>query len=227
MLRSFILAFDDDARRQVSQPHGRIRFIDVLTARARGAIRVDTQVGRIDLNGFNFIGFGQYSDCACRRVNTPLRLGSRYALHPMGARFEFQARVDPVTSHAADNFLESAVVTLAFIEYFDAPLPGLGIFGVHAKQVTREYRCLVAARSGAHLEEHVSVIVRIGWNQQFLQFEFQCVPRNRQRLQLLLAHFLYIFIDVGGHFLGGSNVRPQRLKIAKQPDDWSNVRVLL
>src|SRR6266850_446966 len=47
-LRTLVLARDDDARGQMRDPYGRVGLVDVLAARARGAVGVDAQVLRID-----------------------------------------------------------------------------------------------------------------------------------------------------------------------------------
>jgi hypothetical protein len=50
VLRAVGLALDDDVRRQVRDPNGRVGLVDVLPARARCAERVDPEVGRIDFD---------------------------------------------------------------------------------------------------------------------------------------------------------------------------------
>ena len=93
MLRPVVLAFDDEARRQVRDPHGRVGLVDVLSAGAAGAKRVDPQVGRIDRDVLDRIGFGEDRDRARRGVDPPLRFGLGNALHAMRPRFEFEFRV--------------------------------------------------------------------------------------------------------------------------------------
>src|SRR5262245_13312692 len=48
-LGALVLALDDDARRDVRDPDGRIRLVHVLAAGAARAVRVDAQVGLVDL----------------------------------------------------------------------------------------------------------------------------------------------------------------------------------
>jgi hypothetical protein len=50
VLRAVVLAFDDDAGRQVGDAHRRVGLVDVLAAGARGAEGVDAQVGRVDVD---------------------------------------------------------------------------------------------------------------------------------------------------------------------------------
>ena len=44
MLRPLLLAGDDDAGRNMCDTHGRVRRVDVLAARARGAERIDPAI---------------------------------------------------------------------------------------------------------------------------------------------------------------------------------------
>ena len=55
MLRAFILAFNDGSGRDVGEADGRVGFIHVLTAGARGAEGIDPEVGRVDLDLFDFM----------------------------------------------------------------------------------------------------------------------------------------------------------------------------
>ncbi len=45
MLRAIVLAFDDETRRQMRDPHRGIGLVHVLAAGARGAERVDAELG--------------------------------------------------------------------------------------------------------------------------------------------------------------------------------------
>ena len=49
-LRALVLALDDDARGPVGDPHGRVGLVDVLAARAAGAVGVDLEVLVVDLD---------------------------------------------------------------------------------------------------------------------------------------------------------------------------------
>jgi len=48
VLRSFVLAGDDDAGRHVGQADGGFGFVDVLPARAAGAVSIDAQILFVD-----------------------------------------------------------------------------------------------------------------------------------------------------------------------------------
>ena len=57
VLRTVVLALDNDAGGQVSDPHRRIGFVDVLAACAGRAVSVDAQIGRIDLDFKRVVDF--------------------------------------------------------------------------------------------------------------------------------------------------------------------------
>ena len=92
VLRALVLALDHDARRQVRDADGGIGLVDVLAAGAGGAIGVDAQVRRIQLDGLDLLELGQDRDRARGGVDAPLRLGGGHALHAMRAGLELQER---------------------------------------------------------------------------------------------------------------------------------------
>ena len=72
---------------------------------------------------------------------------------------------------------------------FHAPAAKLGVAGVHAEQVPCEQRCLIASGAGAHLEEQVSLIMRILRDQELLQFQFLRRHLRRQLRKFIPAKF--------------------------------------
>jgi hypothetical protein len=50
VLAAAVLALHHDAGGDVRQAHGRVGLVDVLTARARGAVGVGAHVGRVDVD---------------------------------------------------------------------------------------------------------------------------------------------------------------------------------
>ena len=110
VLRALVLALDDDARRHVRDADRRIGLVDVLAARARGAVRVDAQVRGIDVDLVDFVELRQDRDGARRGVDAPLRLGRRHALHAMRAGLELEPRKRAAPDDAADDLLVAAVL---------------------------------------------------------------------------------------------------------------------
>src|SRR5690606_6648162 len=69
VLTAVVLAFDDDAGRQVGDAHGRVGLVDVLPAGAGGTECVDADVGRIDDDIADLVRFRQYGNGAGRGVD--------------------------------------------------------------------------------------------------------------------------------------------------------------
>ena len=85
-----VLALGHDAGGQVGDTHRRVGLVDVLPAGTAGAVGVNAQVGRVDLDGLRLIGFGQHCHGAGASVDAPLGLGGRYALHAVSARLKLE-----------------------------------------------------------------------------------------------------------------------------------------
>ena len=76
--------------------HRAIGFIDVLTAGARCAKGVYPEIFGGNRNLFAFVGYRQDGHGAGRRVDSALRFGLGYPLHPMATAFEFKAAINTV-----------------------------------------------------------------------------------------------------------------------------------
>ena len=92
VLGALVLAFDDDAGRHVGDAHGGVGLVDVLAAGARGAVGVDAQVRRVDVDGFDFLELREDGNGAGGGVDPALRLGRRHALHAVRAGFKLETR---------------------------------------------------------------------------------------------------------------------------------------
>ena len=111
MLRALILTLDNDPSGQVRQPHRRIRCINVLSARARGAKRIDSQILFANLDTVYLLDLGQHSNRAGRGVNAALRLCFGDPLHAMRSGLEFQVAVDILSHNTGDQFFVSTVLS--------------------------------------------------------------------------------------------------------------------
>ena len=76
-----------------------------------------------------------------------------------------------------DDFLDAADAGVAQIQHLDLPALALGVARVHAEQVRREQRRLVAAGAGADFEHDVLRVVGILRNEEDLQLGEQRVAR--------------------------------------------------
>jgi hypothetical protein len=75
VLRAVVLAFDDDAGRQMRHAHRRVGLVHVLTAGAGSAIRVDLQLRGVQHDVGHLVRFGQHGHRARGGMDATLRLG--------------------------------------------------------------------------------------------------------------------------------------------------------
>ena len=85
VLRTVRLRLDDDVRRQMRDPHRRIGLVDVLSAGAGGAIRIDPQLGRVDVDFDRFVDFGIDEHAGKRRMPPRVGIERAFAHQPMNA----------------------------------------------------------------------------------------------------------------------------------------------
>src|SRR5215469_5192863 len=173
-----------------------IGLVDVLAARARGAVGIDAQIRRIDLDLIDLIELRENRHGARRGVDAPLRLGGGHALHTVRTGLELQPRERPLAGDATDDLAIATVLARALAEHLRAEAPGFGIARLHAVEIAGEDRGLVAAGSGPHLEEDVALIARIAGQQQLAQLELFGLERARQERELLAAESAHAGISV-------------------------------
>src|SRR5688500_6422302 len=199
-LAALVLTFDDDAARHVRDLHRAIGSVHALSARAARGRDVDLEIALVDRE-LDVFGIVQDGDGRRRSVNAALRLGRAYALHSMDAALVLQTRVDAVARDQGDELLQPARLGLARAQDFEAPAPALGVTRVHAKQVSREQRRLLAAGPTADFQDRILVVVRIAGEQQhpdllfdaaFLELELLDLF-SRERAQLWVVERLAIF----------------------------------
>ena len=93
-LRPLVLHRDDDAARQVGDPHGRVGRVDALAAGPRRAVDVDLQILLVDLD-IDLLRLRHHGDRGRRGVDATLRLGLGHALHSMGSGFDLKTEYAP------------------------------------------------------------------------------------------------------------------------------------
>ena len=179
--------------------HRRIGLVDVLAAGARSAEGIDTDLGRVDLHVFEFVGFGHHRDGTCRGMDAALRFGFGNALHAVRAGLELEFRIDATADDARDHFLVAADVRRARRNDLDLPALALGKTRVHAKEVAGKQRRLVATGSGANFQKNVALVVGVLGQQQALQLALDLRQTLFGRRHLGLGEFLHF--RVGEHLL--------------------------
>ena len=141
---------------------GGIGRVHALAAVATRAEDVDAQILLGDLEVVvRLVRLGEHDDRGGGRVDAPLRLRHRHALHAVPAALEAERTVGPVAHDRKEDFLVAVERSLGGAHHVHLPALRLAVTRVHAEEVTCEQRRLVAARSGAHLEDGAAALQRI------------------------------------------------------------------
>ena len=148
-------------------------------------------------------------------MDAAARLRGRHALDAVDAALVFELAVDAAPLDHRDHFLQPADAGIAARHHFDAPPLPFGVHRVHAEQLGREQRRLVAAGAGADLEHDVLVVVRILGNEQDLELGEQRVAAHDQRLELFSRQFAHVRVAPGRQFLGLRDVLRDGLVLAE------------
>lgn len=124
--------------------------------------------------------------------------GLRYrnALHAMRAALELELAVGALAGNLEDDFLEAAEIALARVHQLDAPALGFREAGVHAVQIRREQRRLVAAGRAADLDDDVFVVVGILGQQQDAHFLGKLLEARAELLELHLDHLAHLVVEL-------------------------------
>src|SRR5947209_7868403 len=121
-------------------------------------------------------------------MHPALLLRHGHALHAVHAAFVLELAVHFVAANQRDHFLQPAHWRFAAGRYFKFPALRLAVPRVHAKNLGREQRCLIAAGSGADFEHHVLFVVRILRQQQDLELLLDLEFFRFELGHLLLRH---------------------------------------
>ena len=159
VLRAVVLALHDDTGRHVRDPHRGVGLVDVLTARARCAVRVDAQVGRVDLDFDRIVDFRVHEHRRERRVAAARRVERRLAHEAVDARFGAQEAVRVFARDLDRRVLDAGDVAVGLFEHFGLEALAFAVAQVLAQQ----HRCPVArlGAAGASLDVDEAV-VRVG-----------------------------------------------------------------
>ena len=92
-------------------------------------------------------------------MDPPLGLGLRDALYAVTARLEAKQTPGACAADPEGDLLESPHVALALAHQLELEPGGVAEAPVHAEQVGREQRGLVAAGAGPDLDDHARALV--------------------------------------------------------------------
>src|SRR5690606_25391339 len=162
MLRPVVLALHDHAGRKVRDAHRGFGPVHVLAARARGAIDVDAQVGRIDLDLDRIGHLGIHEPGGERGVPAAARAEGRLADESMDAGLGAQVPIGVVARDPDRRALDARDFALGFLEDLRGEALALAVAQVLPQQHGRPVLCLGAAGAGLDLQEAGPGVRRIG-----------------------------------------------------------------
>ena len=194
-----------------------VGFVDVLTACAGCAEGVDAQIGRVQLDVFEFVRFRHDGNGTGGSMDTALAFGGGDALYAVPAGFKFQTAVCAQADNAGDDFFIAAQFAFVGGNDFNLPAVALGVAAVHTQQIACKQRGFVAAGTGAHFDKDVFIVVGIFGQQQFLQFGIEFVDFGFGRFDFFGSKVFHF--RVGQHFFGICQVALRQLVVLEDFDD--------
>ncbi|EXI65161.1 MAG: hypothetical protein AW08_03433 [Candidatus Accumulibacter adjunctus] len=193
VLRAVVLALDDDVARQVRDADRRIGLVDVLAAGTRGAVGVDAQVGRVDLDGEGIVDLGVGRHRAEAGMAAGVRVEGRLADQAMDARLRAQHAVGVVAGNPDARRLDAGDLAFGLLEHLDGVTLAFGVAQVHAQQHRRPVLRLGAAGAGLDVEEAVERVGRVVEHAPELErgdLLLDAVDVGEDRLQRVVVAFI-------------------------------------
>src|SRR5690606_35841715 len=203
VLGALLLRADADARGDVAQVDGAHRGVHALSARAARRRLRDLEVLLVDLD-LDLVGLRHHGHGRGRGVDATGALGGGDALHAVHAGLETERAVDAIARDDGDDLLDAARRGLAHRGDLHLPALGLGVAAVHAEEIGREERRLLAARPRADLEEDVALVVGILGQEEDLDLAFDLGDLGLELGELLGGELAQLGIGERGLVLGDS-----------------------
>ena len=226
-LRALVLARHDETARQVGDPYRRVGRVDTLAAGARGPVDVDPEILLLDLH-VDVLGLRQHRDRDGRGVDAAGGFGDGHALHPMDAALELQPAPGAAAVDEQDHVLEPADTGRAGVHHLDPPALALGVLRVHAGEIRREQRRLVAAGAGANLHEDVPLVVRVARQQEPLQLLLERRLPGGEVVDLRLRQLGELAVAALGQDVAGLADAAEHLAVGREAlDDLHGIGMLL
>jgi len=161
VLRAVTLALHHDVGREVGDTHRRVGLVDVLSARAAGAVSVDAQVGRIDLDFDGFVHFGIDEHAGERSMAAVAGIERGFSHQSMHTGFGAQMTVGIVADHFDSRAFYAGDLTIGLFQHFDLEAFALAVAQIHAQQHGGPVLRLGAAGTGLDVDEAVVRIHRV------------------------------------------------------------------
>ena len=192
-LRLFRLAVDHDPGGIVGQTHGGIGGVDALAAVSGGAHHVDADILFID-DHVHILRLRHDRNGDGGGVDPAAGLGFRHALDAVHAAFIFQAGISALARDHEGDLLHAADADLVRADGFHLPAPALRVLHIQAVHLGREQGCLVSARAGADLHDHVFIVVGVLRQEKDLQLLLQLFDAFFRLRVLFLEKLPHLFV---------------------------------
>ena len=224
VLRSARLTGHHGIGRSVRQTHRRVRLVDVLTTRARGAVGVGAHVRRIDVDLDGVVHHRRDTDRGEGRVPLGCRVIGADAHQPVHARFRLQPTVGVRPGDQDGGRLDAGLVARFLGLQLDLIAVGPRPAAVHSQQHPGPVTGLGAAGTGVHLK--IGVITVSLARQQRLQLGspgalLDGLQRAARLFQRRLVAFLVghvgehdTLLQTGFHLADGVNLGGQPRPVA-------------
>src|SRR5262249_37436418 len=137
VLRAIVLALHHDPGREVGDAHRRLGLVDVLAARARGAVDVDAQVGRVDVDLDRLVDLGVHEYARKRGVAPRVGVERALAYQAVDAVLRAQAAVDIVARDLQRGALDAGHFPGRLLEDLGAEAAAVAVLEVHAHEHLR------------------------------------------------------------------------------------------
>ena len=170
------------------QAHRRVGGIHRLTSRTGGAVSILADVVHVQVH-FYFIHLGEYGYRSSGGMYPSLRLGSRYALYPVYARFVFEHAVHICSRDGGDDFFVAPCGAEGQVQDGELPVLHFAEALVHSEEVPCKNRCLVSSSTATNFKDTILGIVRVFGGQELLEFFFQLDFFLTKVVQFRLGHF--------------------------------------
>ena len=188
VLRFLVLLANDDSGRDVGDPHRRVGGIDRLTARPRRPEDIDPQIAFLNVD-IDILSLRQDGNSGSRGVNSATGLGLGNTLHTVNAGLEFQAREDVGAGDIGCRLLVTADPGLGDFHDLETPAVARREPLIHAEQVGSEKRGFIPACAGPNLQNGISRIIPVAWQQKKLQCLHLVGKAGVNFLDLATGHF--------------------------------------
>src|SRR5438093_50132 len=146
----------------------------------------------------------------------------------MDATLELQPAPGAATVDEQDRVLDSAYAGDAGVDDLDPPPLTLGVLRVHADQLRREERGLVAPGAGADLEEDILLVIRITREQEALELLLERRLAAGELVDLRLRQLRQLAVAALGQDVARLADPPEYIAVLREAlDDLDGVGVLL